>query len=308
MKFIGITGGTGLIGRHLSKLLADDGYEIIVFTRKPGKNRKYIKNTTYAEWNPQKKIIDTAQLAKVEAMVHLSGEGVADKRWTEQRKTDILESRVAGTKFLVEQLKKNAKECKVLVAASAIGFYGPDEGNDPFTEKAPPATDFLGYTCAKWEAASMDAQDVMRRVVIRLGIVLAKEGGAFYEFNKPMNFGIMPILGRAEQMVSWVHVKDVVRMMRFAIERTEVSGIYNAVAPLPVTHSNLVHTMARAKGGLKIPFPVPAPIVKLILGEMSTEVLKSCTVSSEKIMEKGFRFDFRDIETAVKDLLTKPKK
>ena len=308
MRFIGITGGTGLIGRHLSKLLADDGYNIIVFTRNPGKSRKYIKNTTYAEWNPLKKKIDTEQLAKIKAMVHLSGEGVADKRWTEQRKTDILESRVTGTKFLVEQLKEYAPKCKVLVAASAIGFYGPDNGNGPFTETSPAATDFLGYTCEKWEAASEEAQDTMRRVVIRLGIVLAKEGGAFYEFNKPMNFGIMPILGRAEQIVSWVHVKDVVRMMRFAIERVEVTGIYNAVAPLPVTHSNLVHTMARAKGGLKIPFPIPAPIVKLMLGEMSTEVLKSCTVSSEKIIEKGFRFDFRDIETAVKDLLTKPKK
>ena len=151
MKFIGITGGSGLVGRHLSKLLADDGYEIIVFTRKPDKSRKYIKNTSYAEWNPRKKRIDIQQLAKVEAMVHLSGEGIADKRWTEQRKTDIVDSRVLGTKFLVEQLKLHAPNCKVLVAASAIGYYGEDNGKQPFTENATAANDFLGRTCLQWK-------------------------------------------------------------------------------------------------------------------------------------------------------------
>lgn len=308
MKFIGITGGSGLVGRHLSKLLADDGYEIIVFTRKPDKSRKYIKNTTYAEWNPRKKRIDIQQLAKVEAMVHLSGEGIADKRWTEQRKTDIVDSRVLGTKFLVEQLKQHAPNCKVLVAASAIGFYGEDNGKQPFTENATASNDFLGRTCLQWENASQEIEINMRRVLLRLGIVLAKEGGAFREFNKPMNFGVMPVLGGGDQMVSWVHVRDVARAFRFAIERIELSGAYNIVAPLPVTHSNLVHSMARAKGGLKIPFPVPSFVLKMVLGEMSVEVLKSCTVSPEKITDTGFRFQFRDIESAVKDLYKRPEK
>lgn len=308
MKFIGITGGSGLVGRHLSKLLADDGYEIIVFTRKPDKSRKYIKNTSYAEWNPRKKRIDIQQLAKVEAMVHLSGEGIADKRWTEQRKTDIVDSRVLGTKFLVEQLKLHAPNCKVLVAASAIGYYGEDNGKQPFTENATAANDFLGRTCLQWENASQEIEINMRRVLLRLGIVLAKEGGAFREFNKPMNFGVMPILGGGEQMVSWVHVRDVARAIRFAIERIELSGAYNIVAPLPVTHSHLVHSMARAKGGLKIPFPVPAFVLKMALGEMSIEILKSCTVSPKKIKDTGFRFQFRDIESAVKELYKKPEK
>lgn len=307
MKYIGITGGTGLVGRQLSKLLAGDGYEIIVFTRKPDKNRRYIKNTTYAEWNPRKKRIDTEQLKKVEAMVHLAGEGVADKRWTEQRKTDILDSRVGSTIFLVEQLKAHAPDCKVLVCASATGFYGPDTGS-VFDETAMPANDFLGNTCQQWEAASEPASAFTRRVVLRLGIVLAKEGGFLKKFQLPMKWGMMPILGSGEQMVSWVHVQDVARIFRFAIERVEVSGTFNAVAPRPVSHSNLVHTMARTMGGLKIPIPVPAFILKLLLGEMSVEVLKSCTVSSDKIESKGFRFDFRDVETAFTDLLSKKEK
>lgn len=308
MKYIGITGGTGMIGRHLSKLLAESGYQIIVFTRKPDKSRRYIKNTTYAEWNPLKKKIDTEQLAKVEAMVHLAGEGVADKRWTEQRKTDILDSRVLSTTFLAEQLKQHASNCKVLVSASAIGYYGPDKGGKPFTEKDPAANDFLARTCQKWEEASVGVEPAMRRVILRLGIVLSKDGGAFKELYKPLNFGVMPLLGKAEQMVSWVHIKDVVRAMRFAIERIELSGAYNIVSPVPVTHTYLMHSIGKAKGGIKIPIPVPTALLKLILGEMSTEVLKSATVSSEKIADKGFRFDFRDIEDAAKDLLKKPEK
>lgn len=308
MKYIGITGGTGLVGRHLCKLLAEDGYELIVFTRRPDKNRKYIKNTSYAEWNPVKNKIDIEKLKMVEAMVHLSGEGIADKRWTEQRKTDIVDSRVISTQFITEQLKLHAKNCKVFVGASAIGYYGQDGSNKPFTEENTPANDFLGRTCQRWEDASEQMDENIRRVILRFGIVLANEGGAFKEFHKPMKFGIMPILGSGEQMVSWVHVRDIARMIRFAIQRIEVAGTFNAVAPLPVTHSNLVHVMANVKEGLKIPFPVPAVLLKLILGEMSIEILKSCTVSCDKIQKAGFRFEFRDIESATQDLLKKPTK
>ncbi|HEY9178865.1 MAG TPA: TIGR01777 family oxidoreductase [Flavipsychrobacter sp.] len=308
MKIIGIAGGTGLVGRHLSRLLADDGYEIIVFTRRPGKNRKYIKNTTYALFDPLHNKIDTTQLSRVEAMVNLAGEGIADKRWTEQRKTDILESRTITTSFLVEQLKQHNPDCKVLVNASATGYYGNDNGRQPFTEDAPPANDFLGRTCLQWEQASEDAEAFTRRVILRFGIVLARDGGYFHEFYNKMKLGVTPILGNGEQVVSWIHVHDLARMIRFAIERVEMSGVYNAVAPIPVSQSILVQTMARAAGGLRVPIPVPAFIIKLMVGEMSIEVLKSCTVSPEKIMDKGFRFDYRDIETAVKDLLSKKKK
>ncbi|MBZ0100145.1 MAG: TIGR01777 family oxidoreductase [Taibaiella sp.] len=309
MKIIGIAGGTGLTGRYLSKLLADDGYEIIVFTRKPEKNRKYIKNTTYALFDPIRNKIDKEQLAKVDAMVNLAGEGIADKRWTEQRKTEILESRVIGTRFLTEQLRIHATGCKVLVNASAAaGYYGPDNNDQPFTESDGPANDFLGRTCAEWERASEKAEEFLRRVILRFGIVLAKDGGYFYQFYKPMRFGILPVLGSGEQVVSWIHIRDLARMIRFAIERVEVTGIYNAVAPLPANHILIIQAMTRQKKGLKIPISIPAFLLKPVLGEMSTEVLKSCTVSSEKITEKGFKFDFRDIETAVKDLLAKKKK
>lgn len=308
MKTIGITGGTGLLGTHLSRLLAESGYDIIVFTRNPEKKRKYIKNTTYAGWDPYKKEIDLESLAKVNVMVHLSGAGVADKRWTEQRKRTIVNSRVESTKFLVEALKHNAPNCNTLICSSAIGYYGTDTTDKPFTETDPPANDFLARTCVEWEKASEGTDKLLRKVIFRVGVVLARESGALHELLRPMKFGFITILGSGEQMVSWIHITDMVRMLRFAIERTEVSGIYNAVAPKPVTHSNLMSNAAANRKGIKVFLPVPAPLLKLTVGELSTEVLKSCTVSAQKIIDAGFRFEYNYIDTALKDLMSRKKK
>ena len=152
-----------MIGTHLSNLLSDSGFRIVVFTRNPDKRRKYIKNTEYAKWDPRKNIIDRDALSKIDVLVHMAGEGIADKRWTEQRKTEIVDSRVIGTQFIVQQLKENAPQCKVFIGTSAIGYYGNDEnGTHPFTEEAPPSKDFLGHTCQKWEAASEDVGENVR--------------------------------------------------------------------------------------------------------------------------------------------------
>lgn len=302
MQTIGITGGTGLVGSYISQLLADSGYQVVVFTRSPDKHQDS-QNITYALWEPSKSNIDTGELAKLDAVVHLAGAGIADERWTEDRKKLIVKSRVDSTSFLVEQLKQHAPNCKTFVSASAIGFYGEDDGKEPFEEDAPPEDDFLGRTCLQWEQVSSNAEAFARRVVLRFGIVLAKEGGAFKEFYKPQKFGVMPILGSGKQVVSWIHVKDVAGIIKYAIERENISGVYNTVAPAPATHSKLMHTIGDVKGGISIPVPVPAFALKLMLGEMSTEILKSCTVSSKKIEDAGYDFKYPDIHTAVTDLI-----
>lgn len=302
MLIVGITGGTGLVGKHLYKMLADSGYEVVIFTRSPDKQQDR-QNITYASWNPSKNEINTTILAKLDAVVHLAGAGIADKRWTDERKKVIVKSRVDSTTFLVEQLKKHAPDCKTFISASAIGFYGEDDGKEPFQEDAPPEDDFLGRTCLQWEEASGAAEEFARRVLLRFGIVLAKEGGAFKEFYKPQKFGVMPILGSGRQIVSWIHVKDVAGIIKYAIEQENVSGVYNTVAPTPVTHSKLMHTIGKIKGGISIPVPVPAFALKLMLGEMSIEILKSCTVSSKKIENAGYSFKYPDIDSAVTDLV-----
>ncbi len=301
MKTIGITGGTGFIGRHLTEHLIGKGYKVVIFSRS-AKNAgsEYV---SYAHWDAEKGEIDKPALSRLDGLVHLAGASIAEKRLTEKRKKEIINSRVHSTGFLVAQLKEHAPGCKTLVSASAMGFYGPDRpGAPPFTESAPPYDDFLGNTCRQWEAATMQAQDLLRTVIIRIGIVLGKDGGAFPELSGPLSFGVMPILGGGKQVVSWIEVTDLARLFTFALENTAMSGVYNGVSPNPVSHRQLMYAIAKERGGLAIPVPVPAFVLKIALGEMSAEVLKSCTVSSDKTTASGFGFEHPEIAGALKKL------
>jgi len=298
MTTIGITGGTGFVGRHLTALLLSKGYKVVIFTRNAGKHSA-APSVAYAMWNPATGECDATALASIDAIVHLAGAGIADKRWTDKRKREIVSSRVDGTRFLVSALKYHAHHCKALVSASAIGYYGADNGSGPFAEDSPAAADFLGQTCVKWEKETQKAAEFLRTVVFRFGIVLGKESGAFPELAKPMKFGIMPILGSGKQVVSWIHVNDLAAMLCMAIENTLVKGTYNAVAPKPISHKELMKTIAAHMPGVTIPVPVPSWALKIALGEMSVELLKSCTVSSEKIQRAGFTFQYPSIEMAI---------
>ncbi len=299
MKTIGITGGSGFVGTHLSRQLISLGHSVVVFTRG---HRRDETNIHYAQWDPEKKEIEKEALASLDAIVHLAGAGVADKRWTAQRKQEIISSRVCATEFLIEQLRAHSPECKAFVAASATGFYGPDRGGEPFTEDDPPFDDFLARVCAKWEEASLKASDYCRTAIFRFGIVLGKDGGAYPELSGPMKFGVMPVLGSGKQIVSWVHVEDIAGMIRTALEHDNYSGRYNAVAPNPVSHRALMKAIAEGKGGMKIPVRVPPFVLNLIMGEASVEVLKSCTVSCEKVQAAGYHFRYERIDDAVRSI------
>lgn len=304
MKTIGITGGTGFVGSRLSKLLQDSGYKVIIFTRNV--RRPLTGNKLeFAEWDPPINRCDKDALEKIDAMVHLAGAGIADKRWTDERKREIVDSRVDATNFIVSQITNNAPKCKTFISASATGYYGPDQDGHPFIEADPAYNDFLGETCAKWEEAATQTPDNIRTAILRFGIVLGKESGAFKEFAKPMSMGVKPILGSGNQVVSWIHIDDLTRMILFILEHQDVKGVYNAVSPHPVTHAQLMRSIAKAKGGIKIPVPVPAFLLKLLLGEMSIEILKSCTVSADKVQAAGYEFQHPEIGEAAKDIIGK---
>ena len=303
MKTIGITGGTGLVGKHLTKLLLSKGFNVVIFTRSTSL-KKTPDGLSYAHWDAKRRSCDIAAIKRLDAIVHLAGAGIADKRWKPKRKKEITDSRVKGTHFLVSILKEHAPDCKTFVGASATGYYGPSHPrNPPFTETALPYNDFLGNTCVQWEAESQQAADFARTIILRFGIVLGKESGAFAEFARPQSFGIMPILGLGNQVVSWIEVDDLARLILFTIEQEQVAGVYNAVSPGPVSHRQLMKAIATEKGGIKIPVPVPSALLHLLLGEMSTEVLKSCDVSCEKITAAGFTFRHPTIAGAVKAIL-----
>lgn len=309
MPVVLICGGSGLIGKRLTQLLTEKNYTVIILTRQPILNDKRDNiNASYATWNPEAGTIDTQALAQADYIINLAGAGIADKRWSAARKQIITQSRVKSGQTIVAALNNNFNKVKCVVSASAIGWYGDDDllkDEKGFTEDAPAAPGFLGDTCKAWEQSIDGAAKAGIRIVkYRIGIVLSKEGGALKEFAKPVRFGIAAILGNGKQIQSWIHIDDVCRMFIYALENEAVQGVYNAVAPRPVDNRTLIIDLAKkTKGSFYISAYVPSFIIKMLLGEFSTEVLKSTTVSSEKIRRTGFQFIYPSIEAALNTLV-----
>jgi uncharacterized protein len=316
MPTVLITGGTGMIGKRLSQLLVEKNYDVIVLRRN---NQSSIENhqskISYANWNVEKSLIDKDAIAKADFIIHLAGANVAEKRWTEKRKKEIVESRTKSSALIIDALKNFENKVETIVSASAVGWYGEDNDEslkDGFKENAIPAKDFLAETCRLWEESVHPVEAFGKRLVkLRTGIVLSNEGGAITEFKKPLKAGVAAILGNGKQMISWIHVDDICRMYIYAMENENVRGSYNAVAPKPVNNKTLTIELAKKISGKNfISMHVPAFVLKIMLGEMSIEVLKGATVSCDKIKDAGFTFLYPSIESALQPLATqklKPK-
>lgn len=329
MATIMITGGTGTVGKRLTDLLLEKGYAVIIVGRGRSANESSTgKPSTssggpaqtklrYAQWNIAAQTIDEMAIQQADYIVHLAGAGVADKRWSEARKKEIANSRIDSCGLIVKALSSIPNKVKGVISASAIGWYGPDnqdgiEGGETtavshaigFTEAANPYPDFLGDTCKAWEECIAPVKAFGKRLVIlRTGIVLSNEGGALVEFKKPLLFKTAAILGSGNQMISWIHVDDLCNQYIYAIENEQMNGVYNSVAPTPVSNKTLTIELAKKIcGSFYIPFYVPAFVLKLVLGEMSIEVLKSATVSSHKMEAAGFQFQYPTINDALTEL------
>lgn len=306
MSVVLLTGGTGTIGQALTSALLEKGHEVIVVTRNPAKF-KAAGNLSYAAWDLEKQVIDPAAIRRADYILHLAGAGVADKRWSTKRKKEIRDSRVQGGQLICKALRELPNHVEAVVSASAIGWYGPDPvvpNPHPFKEDQSAYDDFLGSTCKDWEDSLQDLTAMGKRLVIlRTGIVLSPKGGALKEFMRPLKFGVAAILGSGSQVISWIHMADLVRLYLAGMENKAMHGVYNAVAPKPVNNKTLTLTLAKKmRGSLYIPVHVPAFVLKLMLGEMSIEVLKSATVSAEKCRQSGFQFTFPSIESALGSL------
>ncbi len=305
MQTILITGGTGMVGQSLTNLLLTKGYQVIVLTRQ--KKQSTRAHFAYAQWDVDNGWIDPAAIAAADYIIHLAGEGVADKRWTTARKKAILNSRVNTSALLVKSLQEMPNKVKAILAASAIGWYGPDTAKSlqsGFVETDSADPSFLGDTCKQWEESMHPVKELgIRLVTIRIGIVFNPRGGALAEFIKPARLGVAAILGNGKQMVSWIHQQDLNRIILFALEKENVEGVYNAVAPDPVNNATLTKSIAQRLNKYYIPFKVPSFILKIMLGEMSVEILKSAKVSAAKIIAAGFSFDYASMDEALDDFL-----
>jgi uncharacterized protein len=302
MRTILIAGGTGLVGKSLVQQLLQKEYKVIILTRKLT-DTPHQKNISYALWNVKEGTIDVDALKKANAIIHLAGAGVMDKKWDETYKKEIEESRTKSSALLIDTLQKIDHKVEVMISASAIGWYGEDKiPNHYFTENENADNAFLGMVCKKWEESVEVAEQIGIRVCkLRIGIVLSNDGGAYKEFRSPLKFGVASILGNGKQIVSWIHIDDLCRQFIFALENENISGSYNAVAPMPVSNKTLTLEIAKnVKGKFYIPIHVPGFILKIMLGGRSVEILKSTTVSCEKIKGAGFTFLHPSIEAAVK--------
>lgn len=300
-KKILITGASGLVGSRLTLLLLQKGYRVSHL----GRNKKTGTVASYT-WDVDKGTLDPEALQGVDAIVHLAGAGVAEKRWTEKRKKEIIESRTKSSALLFKALKENIHSVKAVVSASAIGYYGFANPEQLFTEQSPPGTDFMAQVTAQWEKAVDEISTLNIRVVkMRIGIVLSDKGGALVELAKPVRYGVGAPLGSGKQDVSWIHLDDLCAMFIHAIEKEDMQGAYNAASGQWLTNREITREIAKAlHKPLWLP-AVPAFALKMVLGEMAAVVLAGSKVSADKIRKTGFTFQYTDIRQALENLLVK---
>ncbi|MGM0943660.1 MAG: TIGR01777 family oxidoreductase [Bacteroidota bacterium] len=293
MKNILITGGSGLIGAKITQLLEAKGYAVAWLSRSAQDQKSFI-------WDISKQEIDTDAMEWADAVIHLAGAGVADKRWTPERKQDILQSRTQSTALLHQAIEKAKKKPLAFISASAVGYYGFNTGTQLMDETAAAGNDFLAQVVIAWENEVKHMETLgLRTVMLRIGIVLDAEGGALGEMLKPP---VAAPLGSGDQWMSWIHITDLARMFVFALEKTTLQGIYNAVGPNPATNQQLTKEAAKAKGKPYLGIGVPGFLLQLILGEMAAMVLGGNRVSSQKIQKAGFEYEFENLAVALRDL------
>lgn len=300
-KHILITGASGLIGTRLTELLLKNGYAV----SHVGRSRRVDKVQSFV-WDVRKHVIEPGAFKGITTVVHLAGAGVAEKRWSAERKKEILESRTKSSNLLYDELKKGHHHVTAVISASAIGYYGINDNEVVYTEDSPAGNDFLADVTRQWEESIDKIKSLGIRVAkMRIGIVLSNKGGTLKELEKPIKLLAGAPLGSGKQEVSWVHIDDVCGMFIKAIEDDSMSGPYNAVGPYPVTNQELTKEIAHVlKKPLVLP-NIPGFILKMIVGPMAEIVLTGSKVSSEKIQTAGYVLQYQTLNQALTNLYKK---
>jgi uncharacterized protein (TIGR01777 family) len=296
-----ITGGSGLIGRYLTSALLEKGYKVSHLSR----NTNQFGKVRVFRWDPEKGILDPVVFDGVDYVIHLAGANIGEKRWTEKRKCEIINSRIDSAKLLHKTVKENDLRIKAFISASAIGYYGSVTSDKIFTENDPAANDFLGTVCRQWEdSADLFSESGIRVVKIRTGVVMEKSDSALSKMMMTARYGFLVQTGNGKQYMPWIHISDLCMIYLKAIEDTKMDGAFNAVSPQHVTHKEFVKALAQVTGKIVFPVPVPGFVLRTALGQMSNVVLKGSRVSAEKILHSKLIFKYPDLEIALKDIFS----
>jgi len=302
-----IAGGSGLIGRALTSSLVNDGNELIVLSRNPGRVINFPPGVKILEWDGTSVTEWGKEIANTDVVINLVGEnlsgaGLLPLRWTKERKNRILQSRVNAGKSLSQAIEMSDKHPAIFVQASGIGYYGTDRRYE-FTEESAPGNDFLANLSKSWEASSESIEELgVRRIIIRSGVVLSSQGGALRPLLFPYKYFIGGPIGDGKQVLSWIHIDDVVTAIRFLISSYQSCGAFNLTSPNPVTNNDFGKTMSKV---LNRPhyFRLPGFIMRLALGEVADMVLKGQTALPAKLLASGFSYKYPTLEEALKNLL-----
>ena len=304
METVLITGGTGLVGKHLSNKLQEKGYSVVFLSRASQK----VSSIKIFEWNYQDNTIDNSAFNNIDYIIHLAGANIGEKKWTNNRKQLIFDSRVKTGKLIFDRIKEQKKKIKAFISASAIGYYGTITSETIFKETDLPANDFLGNVCNQWEKTADKFEEIgIRTVKIRTGVVLTEEEGALSKMITPVKMSIGSAIGTGKQYLPWIHIDDLCGIYIKAIEDKTIQGSFNAVAPDYRTNKDFTKILASV---LNKPFwfpNIPAFTMYLMFGEMSSILLKGSRVSSDLIISKGYNFMFPNLRKALIDLLIKKR-
>ncbi len=302
-KNVLITGGSGFIGKHLTRLLILNNFSVSILSRSLKHNTADI---SYFRWDIANHYIEEEAVLKADYIIHLAGEGIADQRWTAKRKKAIVESREQSIQLIYDVLKRNNKKLDAFVSASGVGIYGAVNGSEICTETTPAVNDFLGSTCQKWEAAADTIEGFgIRTVKIRTGLVLGKEDGFLKKLAPIFKYRLGSALGSGKQYMPWIHIDDLCAIYLEALNNTKMSGSYNATINDNTNNEIFSKTLAKVYGySLWLP-KVSTFLIKIVLGEMALIILKGRRVSSDKIEQTGFQFRFKNLEVALRDCIVK---
>lgn len=300
-KNVLITGGTGFIGKYLTRLLILNNFSVSIFSRSVKQNTDGI---SYYRWDIANHFIEEEAVLKADYIIHLAGEGIADERWTAKRKEAIVLSREKSIQLIYDVLKKHNKKLDSFVSASGVGIYGAIDGSEICTENTLVVNDFLGSTCQKWEAAADTIASLgIRTVKIRTGLVLGKDEGFLKKLTPIFKMKLGSALGSGKQYMPWIHIDDLCSIYLEAIKNSEMTGAYNAAINDNTNNEIFSKKLAKCYGySLWLP-KVPAFLIQMVLGEMALIILKGRRVSSDKIEKTGFQFRFKTLELALEDCI-----